>query len=529
MRTLGFARVVAAAICMAVPAGAAQIVAGNPASECYARFQVGEGGETVATNTVGCPDNDPSGCDGDSAVGSCSFTVALCINQSSDTCTPPGPAAPLKKVKPKGAAKKAGILPPGDLASTDCGSPVTVTVRLKKGGRKSGKVKLQAQAVASTAPKKDKDNVTLKCCAPNDASCTPIPPGSCTGLPDVECPANPNGGPDEMFMRVGNEGTDLDNGWTGIAHNFPVPPCSTLKLCLSGCDASTNPICDATGPTGAGTINGLTFGPPLPLITQSVPVCVINRYQGAVTGRVNVQTGQIMPDQPVQVNLFSDTHFTQTDAVCPRCAGASAKEIGGTGRCDRGPNQGQDCVVESKIDVPLGDGDKTYTLSGTCVPAQGQFAGTLDIRLPLTTEISRLQGPKPCQTGGGVAVQDDNCSGSPCAAQCTGGSCASRDDQGRCIDQKGGISQLCCNNNPTRPCFPTAGGGTIERTGVAAIPVATNGMGWPETTYPKQVLGGALAATFCEGATTTSVINSTTGLPGPGALILPGTVALLKQ
>ncbi len=51
---------------------------------------------------------------------------------------------------------------------------------------------------------------------------------------------------------------------------------------------------------------------------------------------------------------------------------------------------------------------------------------------------------------------------------------------------------------------------------------------WPDPTYPKASSAGILVATFCEGATGTSMIDGTVGLPGPGTLILPVTQILLK-
>jgi hypothetical protein len=79
---------------------------------------------------------------------------------------------------------------------------------------------------------------------------------------------------------------------------------------------------------------------------------------------------------------------------------------------------------------------------------------------------------------------------------------------GQCIDAKGGIAQLCCSNQTSTPCFPTKGGGSITRVGTPATP------------------GGTLvaAATFCIGSTDSTLINVTTGLPGPGALLLPNQV-----
>jgi hypothetical protein len=43
---------------------------------------------------------------------------------------------------------------------------------------------------------------------------------------------------------------------------------------------------------------------------------------------------------------------------------------------------------------------------------------------------------------------------------------------------------------------------------------------WPDASYPKSA-AATLVATFCEPVTGTNVVDGTTGLPGPGALILP--------
>ncbi len=51
---------------------------------------------------------------------------------------------------------------------------------------------------------------------------------------------------------------------------------------------------------------------------------------------------------------------------------------------------------------------------------------------------------------------------------------------------------------------------------------------WPDPTYPKTSTNGVLVTTFCEASTGTTTIDATAGLPGPGALILPGTQILKK-
>src|SRR5262249_11288945 len=132
---------------------------------------------------------------------------------------------------------------------------------------------------------------------------------------------------------------------------------------------------------------------------------------------------------------------------------------------------------------------------------------------PLTTGTAKeLVGPKPCPDASGGQTQDDGCQGGACTAQCTGSACASTDAQGNCIDAKGGISQLCCANNTSLPCFPTAGGGKITRT---ASPF-----------FPADPTGGVFAAPFCIARPHSTLTNPPTGLPGRGALLPPATAVV---
>jgi hypothetical protein len=58
------------------------------------------------------------------------------------------------------------------------------------------------------------------------------------------------------------------------------------------------------------------------------------------------------------------------------------------------------------------------------------------------------------------------------------------------------------------------------RTGQLEVPTPA----WPDTSYPKTGVGGTsgenLSSVFCI-ARTNGTIDGVTGLPGPGALILP--------
>jgi hypothetical protein len=159
------------------------------------------------------------------------------------------------------------------------------------------------------------------------------------------------------------------------------------------------------------------------------------------------------------------------------------------------------------------------------------------IDLPLTTGTSTLvpqpggspQVPCVQQAGQppGVRPNPDLCGAGTCGPNCGGAQTCARvvidptTGQQACVDGKGGISQLCCSNDPARPCHPTRDGTPITRTGKPGLFEPT----WPDPTYPKR--GPiVLVATFCEGATGNGAVDGLTGLPGPGALQLPANACI---
>jgi hypothetical protein len=83
--------------------------------------------------------------------------------------------------------------------------------------------------------------------------------------------------------------------------------------------------------------------------------------------------------------------------------------------------------------------------------------------------------------------------------------------RGRSIDAKGGISQLCCSDRSSTPCFPSRDDGTITRRGTPATDGGT----------------AVFAATFCVPRPTSPLLAATTGLPGPTALLLPARVTVI--
>src|SRR5262249_28271389 len=158
--------------------------------------------------------------------------------------------------------------------------------------------------------------------------------------------------------------TDLDNGYTGASHNFPIIAGSKLHLCLTGCDDTSTADCVATGSTSQGdfsrtSLNGPTLGPPLPLYTANAPVCVVNRFHDSVvTAKLNLQSGTFdQSDTPIV--LDSDVYLTNSVNLCPECL---------NGKCSDGPSQGKSCTVQG-TDIANVNGQKhTYQLSSDCLP-----------------------------------------------------------------------------------------------------------------------------------------------------------------
>ena len=415
--------------------------------------------------------------------------MSVCVLQTEAGCS----AQQVTDVALSRKTQSLGLtLPPLPASAPACGGATVITLPLKntaKGFRPSKPRTLKLVATANGKPPKDPDRLVLRC-RPN------------TGA--GKCPSNPNGGPSELTMTVTHTGTDLDSGWTGTSHNFPVLEGTLLRACLTGCDASTNPMCSSDDAATDG-VNGATFGPPLPLLAAGIPVCVVDRFATPKFGGVtaNVQTGAIAGT----INLLSDVFITTATQICPRCSGSDIRK---SGTCDGGPRQGQACVTEGLVTVTTAPvANKTFTLSSDC-PPPGTAVGTLTLALPVTSGSSMFQGLCPGQT---IA---DACGGSACNATCTGTACAQTTSDGKCIDVKGGVSQVCCANDSTRPCFPSAGGGSIVRNGSAGVPAPA----WPDATYPKT--GDAtLAATYCVPASGSNLVNGSTGLPGPGAVLLP--------
>src|SRR5262245_26809989 len=210
------------------------------------------------------------------------------------------------------------------------------------------------------------------------------------GLARAQCSLNAAGGPSELVLTSQDAGSDIDLGWRGTeAHNLPFPAGSEMGLCRSGCDDTTDPVCDANGT--AVTVAGQTLAPPVPFMAGSVTgVCLVVKFTTPPSGTANVQTGAI----DISANLTAAAHVaffpTATTKICPRCSGAT---VGAAGTCDSGDRVGQACVVDDVItvpDAPAGS-DTVYNVSRDCAPSTAPN-GTTALALSLTTDVASLAG-----------------------------------------------------------------------------------------------------------------------------------------
>jgi hypothetical protein len=145
------------ALGVSVAAHARILGAGKPAkSDCYMTF---EGiNATRKTNIVECIDNDP--CDADLTLGQCGFSFTVCVAQ---TDTGIAGCSPGQVTKIKGKGLMSDKLPTLPASAPACGpAPNVVTLKLKRNGKPAKRL-LNLLALATGSPKRDGDQLRLKC------------------------------------------------------------------------------------------------------------------------------------------------------------------------------------------------------------------------------------------------------------------------------------------------------------------------------------------------------------------------------
>jgi hypothetical protein len=173
---LGFAAVVAA---VAVAGLGSWVLAGlipgsgtrQAKSDCLVELNVqgiDSPGSVSGGRVVTCTDGDPCDTDGVCGNSSCTFRVAVCINQQDPNLPECHPPTRLQKLHPN--PRLAGAVP-SPLEGSVCGTFVDIPVRSDK---KRGMLRLGVNATApkGTSPRRDRDTFVLKCLA-RTTPCSP--------------------------------------------------------------------------------------------------------------------------------------------------------------------------------------------------------------------------------------------------------------------------------------------------------------------------------------------------------------------
>lgn len=351
---------------------------------------------------------------------------------------------------------------------------------------------------------------------------SPEPTATTDGSPTDPTPTPTGGGGGEgqcedeaLFITITAEGgSDLDTGWTGIAHN---------SVSIREASVTTNLDCpDLVNCTVDGSsLVGTTFGSPLPLSAGGVSSCVTNEFREAITGTYNCATGC----GESSVKLLSRVFLVlDQDKPCPPCVGDPVPNDGlKEGTCDGGRTPGAACDVGGISDLFQNAGgappDAGRT-SNDCLPS-GSSVGELNIDLnPLTTGTVEVSSSVNCLSN---AFPEGSCY---CAGQVqpnacvpdgvcpASGVCEQNPPDGVCSGQTYRQCDLSAGNRDCEDTFPGAGTCQAQPRPCFSSTISRTGQCGTET--------GVLASIFCIPATRAAAINTVAGLPGPGAVTLPG-------
>jgi hypothetical protein len=310
-------------------------------------------------------------------------------------------------------------------------------------------------------------------------------------------------------------GSDLDTGWTGIAHNSQAIHDASVTTDLN----CTGNDCQVDGSALVDTV----FGAPLPLSSGGVSSCVINEFREAITGTYNCESGCGESAVKLRSRVFL---VLDQNKPCPPCVGDPTPNDGVKGgTCDGGKTPGAACDVGGISDLFQDAGgappDAGRT-SNDCQPT-GSPVGILSIDLnPLTTGTVTVNADQNCLSGAFPAgscycpgqVQPNSCV--PDGICPASGVCEKNPPIGVCSGQP--FRQCFLTSGPTADCEDVSpGAGTCQSQQQPCFGSSITRTGQCGTEE------GVLASIFCIPATQASAINTVAGLPGPGAVTLPSS------
>lgn len=349
------------------------------------------------------------------------------------------------------------------------------------------------------------------------------------------------------------------------------------RRCANDTSVKCTSIADCVG---VGGTCQFFFGSNLPLSAGGVATCVMNQFNGTISGTANETTGS----SAGAANLIARVYSGPTvSSPCPQCVGDPVPHDGlPQGTCSGGAHFGALCDIDgSSPNLAFGD------TSFDCPPSPGALIATLPIDLANTTgtKSKTLSGASPnCRATGHtsekcfcdtcnhaaatpcssnadcIAVGASVCGGkrclsgpnvgTPCAvsSECPGSACRvpgqatapNQCDDATCSPDGGNegmcaagpFEQFCGPVETFRGCIVNADcprpGDTCSvgkfrdcYTDNGALGASVNATGVADP--PKNHCASPILATlFCISPTASAAVNAVTGLPGLGRLELPG-------
>jgi len=254
----------------------------------------------------------------------------------------------------------------------------------------------------------------------------------------------------------------IDLGWQSGSHDQAIVESLANPVSLTNCVGTTQTTCDLSA-QATGKIRSVS-----PSTNGGVPSCIVTTATDNLTGSITY-TGTVSSVDsleitlPQKIGIYNGASFS---APCPTCSGAN---LGDSGTCQGGANDGQPCVVDGTYGT-LGN------TSASCPPVSGALLTTM---FPSLTSSS---------TGSQSLAATQTCTGHGAIGLCH---CDGQTYANGCNDQVCDSDETCGDNNGGPFCFPD--------------PIVRDGSTSPLT----------IAGVGCIPATTSSIVNSIVGLPGP--------------
>jgi hypothetical protein len=293
----------------------------------------------------------------------------------------------------------------------------------------------------------------------------------------------------------------LDTGWTGIAHRAPIISGGSVTV-AADCPATGRPCgtCATSGPipnTQAGQIQSqrcsndpsihctddtpctggtceFFFGSNLPLAAGGVTTCVVNQFNGPVTGSANIETGEAITTALLTARLQRRRHRQPVSAL-------RRDPTVNDGPARRNLRRGaEELNCDANGDVP-GRPDFGQT-SLDCPPNPAAVIATLPINLTSATDpVTRAltaNSPNCTNSTGDKCLCDtcNNAAATPCTSNadcpdpagpiagiCGGRRCLSGPNSGAACT----VASECPRGSCARPGEPTKPSGCVDDTTVS--------------------------------------------------------------